>query len=56
MRRVRLAVLASLSVLATSPALAQAPQVEKNISMAMALAINQGTIDRRGSSMRRVLP
>ena len=46
MRRVRIAVLASLSVLATSPALAQAPQVEKNISMAMALAIIQGTIEQ----------
>ena len=46
MRRVRIAVLASLSVLATSPALAQAPQVEKNISMAMALAIIQGTLEQ----------
>lgn len=46
MRRVRLAVLASLCVLATSPALAQAPQVEKNVSMAMALAIIQGTIEQ----------
>jgi uncharacterized protein GlcG (DUF336 family) len=46
MRRVRLAVLASLSVLATSPVLAQAPQVEKNVSMAMALAIMQGTIEQ----------
>ena len=46
MRRVRLAVLASLSILATSPALAQAPQVEKNISMAMALAIIQGTLEQ----------
>jgi uncharacterized protein GlcG (DUF336 family) len=46
MRRVRLAVLASLSVLATSPALAQAPQVEKNVSMAMALAIIQGTLEQ----------
>jgi uncharacterized protein GlcG (DUF336 family) len=46
MRRVRLAVLASLSDLATSPALAQAPQVEKNVSMAMALAIIQGTIEQ----------
>ena len=46
MRRVRLAVLASLSVLAVSPALAQAPQVEKNVSMAMALAIIQGTIEQ----------
>ena len=46
MRRVRLAVLASLSVLATSPVLAQVPQVEKNVSMAMALAIIQGTIEQ----------
>jgi uncharacterized protein GlcG (DUF336 family) len=46
MRRVRLAVLASLSVLATSPVLAQAPQVEKNVSMAMALAIIQGTLEQ----------
>jgi uncharacterized protein GlcG (DUF336 family) len=46
MRRVRLAVLASLSVFATSPALAQAPQVEKNVSMAMALAIIQGTLEQ----------
>jgi uncharacterized protein GlcG (DUF336 family) len=46
MRRVRLAALASLSVLAASPALAQAPQVEKNVSMAMALAIIQGTIEQ----------
>ena len=46
MRRVRLAVLASLSVLATSPALAQAPQVEKNVSMAMAMAIMQGAIEQ----------
>ena len=41
-----IAVLASLSVLATSPALAQAPQVEKNVSMAMALAIIQGTLEQ----------
>ena len=46
MRRVRLAVLASLSVLAASPALAQAPQVEKNVSMAMAIAIMQGAIEQ----------
>ncbi len=46
MRRVRLVVLASLSILAVSPALAQAPQVEKNVSMAMALAIIQGTIEQ----------
>jgi uncharacterized protein GlcG (DUF336 family) len=35
-----------LSVLAASPALAQAPQVEKNVSMAMALAIIQGTLEQ----------
>jgi uncharacterized protein GlcG (DUF336 family) len=46
MRRVRFAVLASLSVLAVSPALAQAPQVEKNVSMGMALAIIQGTLEQ----------
>jgi uncharacterized protein GlcG (DUF336 family) len=46
MRRTRLAALASLSVLAASPALAQAPQVEKNVSMAMALAIIQGTLEQ----------
>ena len=46
MRRVRLAVLASLCILATSPALAQAPQTEKNVSMAMALAIIQGTLEQ----------
>src|SRR6478609_9802194 len=46
MRRVRLAVLASLSVLVAAPALAQAPQVEKNISMAMAIAIIQGTLEQ----------
>ena len=46
MRLVRIAALASLSVLATSPVLAQAPQVEKNVSMAMALAIIQGTLEQ----------
>jgi len=46
MRRVRLAVLASVSILAASPALAQAPQVEKNVSMAMAIAIMQGAIEQ----------
>ena len=46
MRLARLAALASISVLAASPALAQAPQVEKNVSMAMALAIIQGTIEQ----------
>jgi uncharacterized protein GlcG (DUF336 family) len=46
MRLARLAALASISVLAASPALAQAPQVEKNVSMAMALAIIQGTLEQ----------
>jgi hypothetical protein len=39
MRPARFALLASISVFATAPAFAQAPQVEKNISMAMSLAI-----------------
>ncbi len=46
MRSVKLATLASISVLAAAPALAQAPQVEKNISMGMALAIMQGAIEQ----------
>jgi uncharacterized protein GlcG (DUF336 family) len=46
MSRDRFAVLASVSILAASPALAQAPQVEKNVSMAMALAIIQGTLEQ----------
>ena len=50
MRFVSLAVLASASVLVTGPALAQAPQTEKNISMAMSmamsLAIIQGALEQ----------
>jgi uncharacterized protein GlcG (DUF336 family) len=46
MRPVRPALLASVSILVAAPALAQAPQVEKNVSMGMALAIIQGTIDQ----------
>src|SRR6195952_1079883 len=46
MHRVSLTVLAAASVLAAGPALAQAPQVEKNVSMAMAMAIIQGTIEQ----------
>src|SRR5229473_4150568 len=46
MRRVSLTVLAAASMLAAGPALAQAPQVEKNVSMAMAMAIIQGTIEQ----------
>jgi len=46
MRRVALALLASSTIFAIGPALAQAPQVEKNVSMAMAMAIIQGTIEQ----------
>ena len=46
MRRVSLAVPATVSTLVAAPALAQAPQVEKNISMAMAMAILQGTLEQ----------
>jgi len=46
MHSAKIALLASISVFATAPAFAQAPQVEKNISMALALAVIQGTIDQ----------
>jgi uncharacterized protein GlcG (DUF336 family) len=46
MRLVRLALLASASILVAAPASAQAPQVEKNVSTGMALAIIQGTIEQ----------
>jgi uncharacterized protein GlcG (DUF336 family) len=46
MRPVRLALLASASIFVAAPALAQAPQVEKNVSMAMTLAIIQGAIEQ----------
>lgn len=46
MRSVSLAVLVSASILVVGPASAQAPQVEKNVSMAMALAIIQGTLEQ----------
>jgi uncharacterized protein GlcG (DUF336 family) len=46
MRRVALALLASSTIFVIGPALAQAPQVEKNVSMAMAMAIIQGTIEQ----------
>jgi uncharacterized protein GlcG (DUF336 family) len=46
MRFVSLAVLASASIFVAAPALAQAPQLEKNVSMGMALAIIQGTLDQ----------
>jgi uncharacterized protein GlcG (DUF336 family) len=46
MRLVSLALLASASILVAGPACAQAPQVEKNVSMGMALAIIQGTLEQ----------
>jgi uncharacterized protein GlcG (DUF336 family) len=46
MRLVSLAIFASATVLAAVPALAQAPQVEKNVSMAMAMAVMQGALDQ----------
>jgi len=51
MRRVSLvvsslAVFASVTTLAAGPASAQAPQVEKNVSMAMAMAVMQGALDQ----------
>src|ERR1700738_1234221 len=46
MRLVSLALLASASILFVAPASAQAPLVEKNVSMGMALAIIQGTLDQ----------
>ena len=46
MRLASLALLTSASVLVAGPVLAQAPQVEKNVSMARALAIIQGTLEQ----------
>jgi len=46
MRSVKLALLASIAVFAAAPASAQAPQVEKNISMGLTLAIIQGTLEQ----------
>src|SRR3978361_250988 len=46
MRRVSLVLLASVSARVAAPALAQAPQVEKNVSMAMAMASIQGTLEQ----------
>jgi Haem-degrading len=46
MRLVSLAVLASASAFVVGPALAQSPLVEKNVSMGMALAIIQGTLEQ----------
>jgi uncharacterized protein GlcG (DUF336 family) len=46
MRHVKLALFASVSMFAAAPALAQAPQMEKNVSMAMSLAIIQGALEQ----------
>jgi len=46
MRRISLASLAFASCLAAGPAYAQAPLVEKNVSMALSLAIIQGALDQ----------
>jgi uncharacterized protein GlcG (DUF336 family) len=46
MRVSSLAVLASGSVLIAGPAFAQAPQVEKNVSMALSMAVMQGALDQ----------
>ena len=46
MRLVSLAICASASVFVAAPACAQAPQTEKNVSMAMAMAIMQGALDQ----------
>ena len=55
MRLVRLAVLASASILVVGPARAQAPLVEKNVSMAMSLAIIQGALEQCTKSPQRLL-
>lgn len=46
MRSFGFALLATTSILAAGPAFAQAPQVEKNVSMGMAMAILQGTLEQ----------
>jgi uncharacterized protein GlcG (DUF336 family) len=46
MRLASVALLASVSVLVAGPAFAQAPQIEKNVSMVMAMAVMQGALDQ----------
>lgn len=46
MRSLGLAALTTAAIVSAGPASAQAPQVEKNVSMAMAMAIIQGTIEQ----------
>ena len=51
---VRVTVLATSLILVTAPALAQAPQVEKNVSMALSMAIMQGVLDHRAKDGYKV--
>jgi uncharacterized protein GlcG (DUF336 family) len=46
MRLVRVSVLATSFILVAAPALAQVPQVEKNMSMALSMSIMQGALDQ----------
>jgi len=46
MRLVRVSMLATSFALVGAPALAQAPQSEKNVSMALSMAIMQGALDQ----------
>lgn len=46
MRLVRVSTLATSFALVAAPALAQAPQAEKNVSMALSMAIMQGALDQ----------
>jgi len=46
MRLVRVTMLATSFALVAAPALAQAPQAEKNVSMALSMAIMQGALDQ----------
>ena len=46
MRSLDFAALATAAIVIAGPAHAQAPQTEKNVSMAMAIAIIQGTIEQ----------
>jgi uncharacterized protein GlcG (DUF336 family) len=46
MRLSSLALFASASVIVAGSALAQAPQVEKNVSMALSMAVMQGALDQ----------
>src|SRR6201991_19919 len=46
MRSLGLAALTAAAIVIAGPAHAQAPQTEKNVSMAMAIAIIQGTIEQ----------